>query len=118
MEGHLGGGRSGYRGARMRGARTGGARKPDQDRGSRLGGALDGYRAAVILNDFADNGQSEARAVGLAGTYERIEYVIPDAFGNAATLIDYADFEGVSAALDVDGDFAFAIETGFAGVPP
>ena len=100
----------------MRSDRTGRARKLDQHRGTGFGGALDGHRAAVILNDFAHNGQSKTRAVGLAGTNERIEYIIPDAFGNAATLIDYADFEGVSAALDVDGDFAFAIETGFAGV--
>src|SRR5271163_2988311 len=107
MEGDLGGGRSGYRRARMRGDRTGRARKLDQHRGSGLGSALDGYRAAVILNNFAHNGQSETRAVGFAGTYERIEYVIADAFGNAATLINYADFEGVFAALDVDGDFAF-----------
>src|ERR1700730_8535284 len=116
MEEHSGARCSSYRRTRMRNHRTRRARKLYQYGSSGFRSALDAYRAAVILHDFTDNGQSEARAVGLAGTYEWVEHGVAYAFGNSATLINHAHFEGVLAAFDIDGDSALRIESGLARV--
>src|SRR4029077_10848710 len=116
MEAHSRARRSSYRRTRMRSYRTRRARKLYQYRGCSVRGALDAYRAAVILHDLADDGQSKARAVGLAGTYKWVEHVGADAFRNSATLIDHPHFEGIFAAFDIDDDSALHVQSGFARV--
>src|SRR5450755_74598 len=100
----------------MREHGTRGARKLDQEDGPGLRGALDAHGAAMILDDLAHDGQAETGAVGLAGTHKRIKYSVADDSGNAATFIDHADFEGVLAALHINGDSTVVIRSGFAGI--
>jgi len=90
----------------------------DEHDGAGFGGAFEGDGAAVVLDDFGDDGEAEAGAVGFAGADEGIEGSRADRGRNAAALVDDADFEGVLVILNVDRDAAIAVAVGngFAGV--
>ncbi len=57
----------------MRCDRHGVARELDEHNSAGLGGAFEGDGAAVVLDDFGDDGKAEAGAVGFAGADEGIE---------------------------------------------
>ena|ERR1700677_1162020 len=92
------------------------ARELDEHDGAGFGAAFQGYRAAVVLHDLGDDREAEACAVRLAGADEGVECRRANYRRNAAALIDDADFEGVSAILNVDRDAAVSVGRSFACV--
>ncbi len=107
---------SGDGGVGVGGDRLGGAGQGYQHDGAGLGRAFDADRAAVVVDDLADDGEAEAGAVGFAGADEGVEDVIADGRRDAGALVDDANLEGVAATLHLDEDAVMAFRSGFTGI--
>src|SRR4051812_42245354 len=107
---------SGDGGVDVGGDRLGGAGQGYQHDGAGLGGAFDADGAAVVVDDFADDGEAETGAVGFAGADEGVEHVIADGGWDAGALVDHANLEGVATALHLDKDAVMTVGSSFAGV--
>ena len=70
----------------------------------------------MVLDDFADDGQAQASAIGLAKADEGIEQGVADASGYAVAIVVDANFEGIAGVFGLHGDGTLGIRGGFTGI--
>src|SRR5271169_4953739 len=70
----------------------------------------------MVGNDFAYDGKSQSRSVGLSRADKRVEQVVSNGNRDARSVVRDADFERFRRGYNIESDFPLAFRDGLAGI--
>src|SRR4029077_15078823 len=92
------------------------SRQFDEESCSAHRGALDGDGSCVVGNDFAHDGKTKSRAIGLSRADKGIEQIVSYGKRNSRPVVRDADLERFRRGYDIESDFSMAVWDGLAGI--